>query len=310
MLVSVIMPVFNEEKFIADAIESMLHQTYSNWELIIVDDNSSDNTMKVAATYAQQDARITTLKNLSKGKVAAFNTGFSMASGQYLHLFAGDDIMVPECLERCYVAAQESQSAAVYHDMILVKEDLSPIRSFKMGKKFAEISIDKLVAKSMSIPSGAWFFHQSISELVWPIPEDIPYEDKWLTICFKVQEQIYYLSEALYKYRQHDAQTFGRLDDISWYRVMYRFRRDVRVIEHLLNSEIRQQLSEQTVDLLLDKLNFYQLLERSKSTFSELVTSDLSIKRKTIVLLAWYTPGLLACMMRLQRRMESYIQKS
>ena len=87
-LVSIIMPAYNAEKYIEEAIESVLKQTYRNWELIITDDKSTDDTPKILDEYIRKDARIKViyLKNNS-GTAIARNTSIENASGRYSRNF-------------------------------------------------------------------------------------------------------------------------------------------------------------------------------------------------------------------------------
>ena len=100
-LVSIIMPAYNAEKYIEEAIESVLKQTYRNWELIITDDKSTDDTPKILDEYIRKDARIKViyLKNNS-GTAIARNTSIEYASGRYLAFLDSDDIWKPIKLEK------------------------------------------------------------------------------------------------------------------------------------------------------------------------------------------------------------------
>lgn len=100
-LISVIMPVYNTEKYIGKSIESILNQTYENFELIIVDDSSTDNSYEIAKKYQEQDKRIKLLKNkFKKGISGGVNTGISIAKGRYLTRMDSDDISLPTRLEK------------------------------------------------------------------------------------------------------------------------------------------------------------------------------------------------------------------
>ena len=99
-LVSIVMPSFNTGRFIAESIESVLSQTYSNWELIIVDDCSSDNTDKVVGMYTA-DIRIKYLKN-ERNSGAAFsrNRALREAKGKWIAFLDSDDLWMPKKLEK------------------------------------------------------------------------------------------------------------------------------------------------------------------------------------------------------------------
>ena len=99
-LVSIIMPSYNTEKYIRDSIESVLAQTYSNWELIIVDDCSTDNTEEIVKPFLC-DGRIRFFKN-AKNSGAAISRNFALreARGKWIAFLDSDDIWVPEKLEK------------------------------------------------------------------------------------------------------------------------------------------------------------------------------------------------------------------
>jgi len=94
-LVSVIIPTYNRAHFLPDAIESVLAQTYKNWELIVVDDGSTDNTREVVARFGGQ---VCYLYQENKGCGAARNTGIEYARGEYIALLDSDDVWYPDKL--------------------------------------------------------------------------------------------------------------------------------------------------------------------------------------------------------------------
>jgi len=98
--VSVIMGIYNCEKTLNESIESILNQTYQNWELIMCDDGSSDNTFSIAETFAKKDSRIKLLKNdQNLGLASTLNKCLNVSCGEYIMRHDGDDIMVPERMQ-------------------------------------------------------------------------------------------------------------------------------------------------------------------------------------------------------------------
>lgn len=89
-LLSIVIPLYNHDQFIGEAIESVLHQTYHNWELIIIDDGSVDNSVQVARSY--HDPRISLFVQENAGAHNAINRGLSMARGDYLAILNSDDV--------------------------------------------------------------------------------------------------------------------------------------------------------------------------------------------------------------------------
>lgn len=112
-LVSVIMPVYNGERFIAQAIDSVLTQTYPQWELIVVNDGSTDGTADILARYTDPRIRCTYQEN--QGLAITRNTGIRVATGEYLAFLDADDEWEPQFLQTCCeVLAQRHDLAAVY----------------------------------------------------------------------------------------------------------------------------------------------------------------------------------------------------
>ncbi|WP_242157471.1 glycosyltransferase family 2 protein [Aestuariivivens sediminis] len=97
--VSILTPFKNTETFLPECIESIINQTYSNWELVIVDDGSTDNSFDVVSTYTEQDRRIKLSINKGIGIISALRQALEQASGTLVTRMDSDDIMAPHKLE-------------------------------------------------------------------------------------------------------------------------------------------------------------------------------------------------------------------
>jgi glycosyltransferase involved in cell wall biosynthesis len=95
-LVSVVMPVFNGEKYLSQAIDSILNQTFRDFEFIIIDDGSADGTAKLLQLYARKDARIRILSQRNQGLISTLNRGCEESRGHYIARMDADDISVPD----------------------------------------------------------------------------------------------------------------------------------------------------------------------------------------------------------------------
>ena len=98
-MVSVVMPSYNSEKYIAESIQSIIDQTYTNWEFIIVDGHSSDKTIEIINRYIEKDCRIKFVFDEGKGIGAALNQGCKLAKGKYIARMDTDDISLPNRFE-------------------------------------------------------------------------------------------------------------------------------------------------------------------------------------------------------------------
>jgi glycosyltransferase involved in cell wall biosynthesis len=94
--ISVLMPVYNAEKYLAEAVESILNQTFTDFEFLIVDDGSRDRSLKILQRYAQQDSRIRLISRENRGFVATLNELIAIAQGSYLARMDADDISLPD----------------------------------------------------------------------------------------------------------------------------------------------------------------------------------------------------------------------
>ena len=116
--ISVIMPCYNRESYISQAIESILYQTYTDFELIIIDDCSTDNTLKIAASYAKQDNRIILVKKFkNSGIVEGLNIGLYLARGKYIARM-DDDISLPQRFEKQVKFMEEHKDVIVLGSLI------------------------------------------------------------------------------------------------------------------------------------------------------------------------------------------------
>lgn len=112
-IISVILPVHNGERFLAEAIESVLGQTFSDIELIIVENASSDGSLGIAESYATRDARIKVLRSDKAGASGALNLGTSVARGCWFARMDADDIWLPEKLKRQWQFIQDTPGVDV-----------------------------------------------------------------------------------------------------------------------------------------------------------------------------------------------------
>ncbi|MEI6274528.1 MAG: glycosyltransferase family 2 protein [Prolixibacteraceae bacterium] len=115
-LVSIISPTYNHEKYLADCIESVLAQTYSNWEMIILNDGSTDLTAEIAATYRDVDQRIKLVNQENVGIFRlseTYNKGVEMAKGEYIAILEGDDCWAANKLELQVAAIQKVPEAVL-----------------------------------------------------------------------------------------------------------------------------------------------------------------------------------------------------
>lgn len=110
-VVSVVIPAFNQAAYLGDALDSLLAQTLSRWECVVVDDGSSDETPAVVEGYARRDSRIRYARQANAGPSAARNAGLALATGEFVQFLDADDVLGPRKLERHVRVLGENPSA-------------------------------------------------------------------------------------------------------------------------------------------------------------------------------------------------------
>ena len=175
--VSVVMAIKNEEKYIKEAIDSIIEQSGLNKEIIIVDDNSQDNTFNICKSYANNHQNILLHKNISQGKVSAFNMGVEISKGKFVCLFAGDDIMPAGSLKKRYLKLKNTDS-----NKSVV--GLSKLTVLSDDKKFNGQIIPK--KENIGATSGVSpLMNRNALKNIFPIPEILPNEDTWMRLCIE-----------------------------------------------------------------------------------------------------------------------------
>ena len=131
-LVSIIMPSWNTGNFISESIQSVIKQTYKNWELIIVDDCSTDNTDEVVKSF--KDKRIRYLKNeKNSGAAITRNRAISEANGEWIAFLDSDDLWLDEKLEKQLEFMGEHGYVFSYHDYVKIDEASQPLNIYVTG---------------------------------------------------------------------------------------------------------------------------------------------------------------------------------
>ncbi len=209
-LISIILPVYNGEPFLAEAIESCLNQSYKNYELIVVNDCSTDESLNIANSYALKDSRIIVIDNKENKKLpASLNIGHNAAKGNYITWTSDDNILKNDFLERHLQSLKKNKADVVYSNYDIIHTDSSlkrmhtagPTEHLLFGNKIgASFMYKKMVFETLK------GFDTSLFLL-----EDY---DFWLRASLKFN--FFHLKESLYKYRlHHNSLTSKIAKDIS-----------------------------------------------------------------------------------------------
>lgn len=155
--VSVIIPVYNAEKYLAECMDSVIGQTLKNIEIICVDDGSTDESFKILKEYEKNDRRIRLLRQENAGAGAARNTGLAAAKGEYLSFLDADDFFEPYMLERAYSKAKKQKAQVTVFGSDQYREDL---------ESFQEVS---WTLKKHALPPYRPMNYQTFTENVFKV---------------------------------------------------------------------------------------------------------------------------------------------
>lgn len=201
-LISIIIPVYNGEKYLRPCIDSILRQTYSNWELLLIDDGSRDTSGAICDEYAK-DARIRVVHKQNGGQASARNKGVEMAKGDYIGFVDCDDWLEQDMYEQMMNVMKSCQAEVVICGF--VEEYASRIKEVNNdGEQKCYLAHEALkMLLEGKIGSYLWsmlFRREVVQE---PMPDLNPYEDhatifKWISHS----NRVVVLHHALYHYRQ------------------------------------------------------------------------------------------------------------
>lgn len=165
-LVSIIIPTFNRAHLIGETLDSIIAQTYSNWECIVVDDDSTDRTEELLNNYVRKDNRIQYYKRPTdrlKGANACRNYGFELSKGEYIKWFDSDDIMLPEHLEVLVFTLQQNNVDFVVSDSVNFEIDKGiNSRAYEFDKLNVEMNAFKYAKNEIGWITDDFFGKKSL----------------------------------------------------------------------------------------------------------------------------------------------------
>lgn len=199
-LISVVMSVYNGEKYLRDAVDSVLNQTFKNFEFIIIDDGSADKTLNILKSY--KDSRLVLISRKNKGLVASLNEGIEKAKGKYIARQDADDISVASRLEKQVLMLDACNYQTIIGSSIEIIDSLGEMRGTHYaitgaGAIEEEMGLRGPFAHGSVMAHREIFLKNSYRQAAWPA-EDF---DLWSRLLGEYN--ILNISEVLYRYRQN-----------------------------------------------------------------------------------------------------------
>lgn len=202
-MISVIVPVYNVDKFISRCIESILNQNFTNIELILIDDGSTDNSVNICSRYVEVDSRVKLFQQSNQGSSVARNTGLSHAKGEYISFVDSDDWIMPEMLEIMFDFLTNNSLEVVECESIrstdLHTEQFKSKKNTTIKIETSEEALDRVI-ENQNFAVWRRLYHKSVIGNLRFIPYKI-HQDVFFTIDIlkKINHQGY-ITKALYIY--------------------------------------------------------------------------------------------------------------
>ena len=202
-LVSIIVTCYNQAHCIANTLESIVSQTYTNWECVIVDDGSLDDSAEVIKEFIKDDTRFTYLFQNNQGVSRARNKGFALATGSFINFMDGDDTFLPDKLKEQIQVFKDNPEIAVCicdHQFYLEKEDVYKYYEFE---KLTTKPLEQLLFKwhnGVAFPPHAVLYKRELWTLnEFPFPEDYSHrcEDWVFNVLVVLKDENYYILDKV-----------------------------------------------------------------------------------------------------------------
>ncbi len=207
MLISIVSPVYNSSEFLSECIESVLKQTSSNWELILVDDGSTDGSGEICDEYAKKDARIKVIHKENSGQFDSRLCGIRASSGEYCTGLDSDDYLESNCVEKLLEILQDKKYDVVSWNLRIVENNKEI--SVNKKKRYGEYSNIDFLEYIISSTDHSFCNKLIKTELFknayfGVVPRNVRHSEDYIMICPTIccSESIIAVDETLYNYRQ------------------------------------------------------------------------------------------------------------
>ena len=300
-LVSIVVPVYNVEKYLDRCVESIVNQTYKNLEIILVDDGSIDGSSQKCDDWSFRDPRIRVVHKENAGPGMARNAGMEYASGKYIFFFDSDDYVDLGAVQKCVEAAEKFKAdtvvfgrSNVYSDGRIEKEEITVPKEIYEAEGVKNVFLPELFNYGIGFGMSAWskMFNLELIKkhrLVFASEKDIISEDAMFCMeYFSVSERVALLSDNLYYYYKNDK-SFTRI---------YRFDRFQK------NNEFLEKCTDKAKYLGLSDIIYRNIAARyhgmTLGTLGQIVDSDLNKKEKKAIIRSIYKDNILKKTLKLE----------
>lgn len=265
-LISIGMPFYNAQQYLGYAIESVLSQTYEKWELVLVDDGSSDNSLAIANMYAEEDSRIRVISDgLNKKLPARLNQLIDESKYKYIARMDADDIMHPERLEKQLSFLETNKCYDLVSTGLVSIDNNNKVKGYrKVGSlydDFSSIRTSYPIVHPSVMGRRSWFERNRYSE-EYPRAEDF---ELWTRAISKSDFKMAVLPELLLYYREEG--NINKRKMIESYNDLLKIYKKYNLKEYLLKIKIKMKAKIFIVNILYHLGQLQKLADRRNLKF-------------------------------------------
>ena len=267
-LVSIVIPVYNSQQFLKESLESIINQTYSNIEIICVDDGSTDNSLKILKSYSE---KITIISQKNQGLASALITGINNMHGKWFKWFSPDDLMYSNTIETLVNCAKKHPNTIVYSNWKIIDEKGDELRDFCESnyndlsdfEYYIRLLDGQQINVNTSLIPSILFEKCLIRNLDDPVAVDY---DFFIRAALLHNVKFYLIQKSLIKYRIHSEQLSHK--NIS------------KTLDYVskIKFEIFQHLDKSIQNKFISELKIYQ---NSKSTKRKTMEFGMKLVKST-----------------------------
>lgn len=216
-MVSIIVPIYNVERYLESCIESILEQSYSKFELLLVDDGSSDRSAEICDTYARKDSRIKVIHNQNHGVSYTRNAGLKVAKGEYIAFCDADDRYKPDYIMKMREAALNNEADIVISNYSVLRGVSEKLMCERQSGPIDRNEVYRRIFIDNTIGGFVWnkFFRRSLlKDIRFDENMQICEDTYFSCMALKKANKIYYLEESLYLYRIHMSSTISTIQNM------------------------------------------------------------------------------------------------
>ncbi|URZ16003.1 glycosyltransferase [Clostridium felsineum] len=278
--ISIVMPVYNSKEYLKEAIESILNQTYRDFQFIIIDDGSTDGSLDLINEYKEMDDRIVVISRENKGLVFSLNEGISLAIGKYIARMDSDDISIHDRIEKQFNFLEANRDIDILGTNLYVFGNVTEKQKAayyeELAAKFNDNNIEEIFLTSCAISHPSVMFKKEVFTKLGGYNEEYDTAedyDLWLR-AIKGGYKISRLDERLVRYRIHNKSKTAR--EWSSYKTLKfsmkaklnyikDFKNDDKVNYIIWGAGTAGKFAKEVVDKETDNFNFMGFVDKFKT---------------------------------------------